>query len=119
MIEWWGWLLIWTGLVLALVVMLGLIAWWLFRKFLVLMDDVADLAEKSALLEVADIELVKPELAVLAEVSAIRAREDARRFRRTERRRIRRQGRLDRARAITSVDAATVEWPEGWTSPRS
>jgi hypothetical protein len=98
MIEWWGWLLIWAGLVVGLLGLLAGFAWWLFRKFLRLLDDVADLAERSALLDVAEPELVRPQLAVLEEVSAVRAREDARRFHRGERRRVRRASRLDRAR---------------------
>jgi hypothetical protein len=81
-IEWWGWLLLWAGLVLALLALLAGFAWWLFRKFLTLLDDVADLADRSSVLETAESELVRPELAVLAEVSAVRAREDARRYHR-------------------------------------
>lgn len=114
MIEWWGWLLLWAGLVLALLVVLALLAWWLFRKFLRLLDDVADLADRSAVLDAAEAELVRPQLAVLAEVSAIRAREDARRHRRHERRRLRRQARLERAREITRADASRTRWPERW-----
>ncbi len=114
MIEWWGWVLIWVGLVLVLVIMLAVIAWWLFRKFLVLVDDVANLAERSALLDIAEPELIRPQLAVLASVSDIRAREDARRFRRSERRRMRRQQRLDRARSIIRVDATRMTWPRDW-----
>lgn len=114
MIEWWGWVLIWAGLVLALVVTLALIAWWLFRKFLVLVDDVANLAERSAILDIPEPDLIRPQLAVLASVAEIRAREDARRYHRSERRRVRRQRRLDRARAITRVDASRVTWPHDW-----
>lgn len=114
MIEWWGWLLIWAGLVVGLLGLLAGFAWWLFRKFLRLLDDLADLAERSALLDVAEPELVRPQLAVLAEVSAVRAREDARRFHRGERRRVRRASRLDRARRITRADASLTRWPERW-----
>ena len=45
--SWWAWLLIWTGLVLALLAVLALGAWWLFRKSMAVLDDVADLAGKS------------------------------------------------------------------------
>lgn len=114
MIDWWGWVLIWGALVVALLVMLVLSAWWLFRKFLRLLDDVADLADRSALLDVADPERVRPQLAVLAEVSAVRQRWDAARFAVRERRRIRRQSRLDRARRITAVDATRTSWPADW-----
>jgi hypothetical protein len=114
MIAWWGWVLIWAGLTIALVATLAALAWWLFRKGLVLLDDVGRLADRATLLEVADPGLVRPELAVLAEASAVRMREAARKVHRTERARARRQARLDRARRITSVDASTREWPEEW-----
>lgn len=114
MIEWWGWLLIWAGLVVALLALLAGFTWWLFRKFLRLLDDVADLADRSTLLDAAEPELVRPQLAVLAEVSAVRAREEARRFHRGERRRLRRASRLERARRITTADASLTGWPERW-----
>lgn len=113
-IQWWGWILIWTGLVLALLVMLGLFAWWLFRKFLTLMDDVATLAETTAVLDADDAELLKPQLAVLAEVRDIRERESARRAHRAERRRLRWERRLERAKRITHEDASRIRWPEHW-----
>lgn len=115
-IPWWAWLLIWTGLVLGLLVMLGLFAWWLFRKFLTLTDDLADLAERSALLEVDDPVLVKPEIAVLAEVRDIRDRVAARRAHRAELRRQRHERRMARARRITGPAAAQREWPADWVS---
>ncbi len=114
MIEWWGWVLLWSGLVLALLVTLAALAWWLFRKVLVLLDDLGRLAERASLLEAADAELVRPHVAVLAEISVVRARERARRTHRAERRAARRQTRLDRARRITGVDASTQQWPEEW-----
>lgn len=114
--PWWAWLLLWSGLVLGLLVMLGLFAWWLFRKFLGLMDDVADLAERSALLEVDDPVLVKPEIAVLAELSDIRARGRARRARKADLRRQRHERRMARARRITGADASQREWPADWVS---
>lgn len=114
MIDWWGWLLLWSGLVLVLVVVLATLAWWLFRKFLRLLGDVADLAERGAILDAADAELVRPQLAVLAAVSDARARENARRCARRERRRVRRERRLDRARRITGPEAAAGPWPADW-----
>ena len=114
MMPWWGWVLIWTGLVILLLVMLGLAAWWLFRKFLVLLDDVATLADRASLIDPRDAELVRPQLAVLAEVSAVRAREDARRAHRAQRRERRHQTRMARAKRITSVDASGVQWPRRW-----
>ena len=114
MIAWWGWLIIWTSLVLALLVMLGLFAWWLFRKFLVLTDDVGALAEKTEILDVEETVLTKPQLAVLADMRDIRSRENARKAHRIERKRLRRETRLARARTITKLDASATQWPENW-----
>jgi hypothetical protein len=113
-IAWWGWLLIWAGLVLALLVMLGLFAWWLFRKSLRLLDDVSALADTTAILEVDDPVLPKQQLAVLAELRDIRTREDARRAHSADRRRTRHDRRMTRARRITSAEAARGPWPQDW-----
>jgi hypothetical protein len=113
-IHWWGWILIWAGLVVALLVMLGLFAWWLFRKSLVLLDDVSALAETTAVLAVDDAVLPRHEIAVLADLRDIHRREDARRAHRSERRRLRHERRMSRARRITSVDAPTGPWPQDW-----
>ena len=113
-IPWWAWIAIWGGLVLALLVMLGLFAWWLFRKSLRLLDDLADLAERSAVLDIEQPELARPAIAILQQASEIRAREDARRYHRHERRRVRRERRMARARRITTVDASTQQWPADW-----
>lgn len=112
--SWWGWLLVWAGLVLALMVMLALFGWWLFRKSLRLLDDVADLADRSAILEVDEPVLARQEIAVLADIRDIRRREEARRAHRAQRRRERHERRMTRARRITRVDAARTEWPADW-----
>ncbi len=114
MIQWWGWLLIWTGLGLALAGMLALMAWWLFRKAMRLLDDVGELADKTEILYVDDVELPRQTRAVLAEMRDIRAREDARRAHRARRRSDRHRRRMDRARRITSVDASRQQWPAEW-----
>ena len=114
--AWWGWLLLWTGLALALLITLGLFAWSLFRKFLTLVDDVADLAERSALLEVDDPVLVRPQIAVLAEVRDIRDRERVRKAHRAELRQQRHDRRMARARRIADPAASQREWPADWVS---
>ena len=114
MIAWWGWLLLWVGLVLALLVMLVLFAWWLFRKAMKLLDDVAELAGTAEILAVDDVELDRPAIAVLADLRDIRAREDARRAHRARRRSERHARRMDRARRITRVDASKQQWPADW-----
>lgn len=110
MIAWWGWLLIWTALVLAMLVVLGLFASWLFRKFLMLLNNVSKLAAKSALLEVEVSELARPEIAVLADPRDIRRRESARLAHRSAQRRERHERRITRARAITNPEVAEHLW---------
>ncbi|CAN5355095.1 hypothetical protein BH09ACT5_BH09ACT5_05240 [soil metagenome] len=114
MIAWWGWLLIWTGLVLALLVSLALLLWWLFRKAMALLDDVGELAGTAEVLAVDDVELPEPAIAVLAASLDIRAREDARRSHRALRRSERHARRMARARSITTVDASKRQWPSDW-----
>ena len=113
-IAWWGWLLIWTGLVLAMLVMLGLFAWWLFRKSLRLLDDVSDLVGASTMLELHEPVLARHQIAVLADIRDIREREYARRAHRAARRRQLQERRIGRARRITGVDAALGPWPQDW-----
>jgi biopolymer transport protein ExbB/TolQ len=113
-IPWWAWLLIWIGLVLALLMMLAVGAWRLFRKGMDVLDAVAELAETTAVLEVDDSGLPKQQRAVLADLRDIHRREDARRAHRAERRRLRHERRMARARRITRVDATTVRWPDDW-----
>jgi hypothetical protein len=112
--SWWGWLLIWTGLVLALVAMLALSAWWLFRKSLRLLDDVSTLADTTAILDIGEPVLPRQQVAVLAELREIRRREDARREHRASRRHKRRERRMARARRISTPEAARGPWPEAW-----
>jgi uncharacterized protein (DUF58 family) len=83
--------------------MLGVFAWMLFRKFVILMDDLGDLAERSAVLEVEDPVLARPELAVLADLRVIRAQENARRAHRAEMKRQRHERLIARGRRITST----------------
>lgn len=114
-IPWWGWLLIWVGLVLALLVMLVLFAWWLFRKAMRILDDVGELADTAAVFDgIDDAELPHQAIAVLADIRDIRAREEARKAHRARRRSDRYRRRLERARRITSVDASKLRWPADW-----
>ncbi|MBN9241052.1 MAG: hypothetical protein BGO97_15170 [Micrococcales bacterium 70-64] len=115
MIQWWGWILIWSGLVIALLAMLALFAWWLFRKAMRVLDDLGELADSTEVFDrVDESELPKQTLAVLADLREVRAREDARRAHRARRRSERHRRRLERARRITSVDASKTRWPADW-----
>lgn len=113
-IPWWGWLLIWSALGLALIVLLGVSAWWLSRKGIGVLDAVGELADATGVLEVDDPVLPKQHVAVLAAARDIRRREEARRFHRAERRRLRHEQRMTRAHRITTLDASTVRWPYDW-----
>lgn len=112
--PWWSWIAIWGSLVLALVIMLGLCAWWLFRKFLILLDDVSELAGTAAILDAGEYEHVRPALAVLQQLGEVRDREEARRAHRAARRNDRHERRMTRARRISSVDASDQQWPADW-----
>lgn len=114
--PWWSWLVIWVMLGLGLVALLGFSARWLLRKLMVLTGDLGDLGETLELLEPNDAELVRPQLAVLADARDIRARDEARRFQRARRRRQRHEQRIARARRITAVDATQQQWPADWTA---
>jgi hypothetical protein len=114
-IPWWGWIAIWGGLVVALVAMLALFAWWLFRKSMVVLDDLDELADIASRLDAADDtppQRVRP--AVLLELKAVRAHRTSRVIRRDDRRTERRERRMARARRITTVDASQQRWPDGW-----
>lgn len=113
-IPWWGWLSIWGALTLVLLGMLGLFAWWLFRKFLALMNDLGDLADSAALLAPDDVESVRPVLAVLTPFRDVYLARERQRLLASERKRIRHDKRIARARRITRLDATTVRWPEDW-----
>ncbi len=119
--EWWGWVLIWLVLVLALVAMLALFAWRLFRKSLGLLDDLSDLTDQVTVLGDAEHEPRLPPitLAVLSEVQDIRAREEARVARRHLRRDERRERRMSRAFVIGSVRISEAQWPAAWYTRRS
>ncbi len=113
-IAWWGWLAIWGSLSLGLLAMLALFAWWLFRKFLTLADDLGDLAETMELLTPDDAPPARPALAVLAPYRDVYAARQVQRFRASERSRVRHEQRIARARRITGVDATSTRWPDGW-----
>ncbi len=69
--------------------LLGLSAWWLSRKGIGVLDALGELADATGVLEVDDPVLPKQHVAVLAAARDIHRREEARRFHRAERRRLR------------------------------
>lgn len=115
MIQWWGWLLIWAGLVLALLLVLGFLAYRLFRKAIDLMHEVSAVVDKTAALDVEVPELSQPQIAILTQMSEIRAQRDTRQRRRSELKIERHERRLARAKRITKRDANSAQWPAGWS----
>jgi len=103
-IAWWGWLLIWTGLVLALLALLAFFAWRHIRRFLGLVEDFVALTEKLSLLEGAAAELEgRKTNAVLEDSEVVRREFGARMDRRRSIKLARRQARIQRAKMITTA----------------
>jgi flagellar biosynthesis/type III secretory pathway M-ring protein FliF/YscJ len=113
-VAWWVWALIWTGLGVALIVMLALLGWWLFRKLMVLFDDASALADRVQILEFDEAQLPQPAIAVLANARDIRDREEARKAHRFERKRLRHEQRIARAKRITKADPRLLDLPASW-----
>ena len=107
--PWWSWILIWGGLVLALLAMLALLSWWLFRKAVGVMEELGRLAEKTEALgrmsdqlaDTADADVVP---AVLRDRVEVSLEHDARVHERAVRRRMRREKRIARGKMLTRAD---------------
>jgi hypothetical protein len=111
-IAWWGWLLIWTGLVIALLAMLALLGWRLVRRFFALLDDVFAVTEKLSILDaVATGEEARPKNAILREGEEVRATTGSRMDRRADRKHARRQARIQRGKMLTTATIDLKEWP--------
>ena len=123
--TWWAWIVLWSGLVLGLLAMLGVSAWLLFRKFITLMHDLSDLADSGTRDKPFEPEVTVAPIAVLADLRDIHERESARRQHRLDRRRHDHDARIARAKAITQLDprataALVAAVRERWSAqPRS
>ena len=107
MIAWWGWLLIWTGLVLALLGLVAFFAWRHIRRFFALLDSFFALTEKLSLLEPAADEKGAATInAVLRGSEVVRSEFSERMERRRSVKQARRQARIRRAKIITTADIA-------------
>ncbi|WP_411700806.1 hypothetical protein [Conyzicola sp.] len=112
MIAWWGWLLIWSGLVIALLAMVALLGWRLVKRFFTLLDDVFTVTEKLSILDgVAAEAETRPVNAILRESAEVRATTGARMARRAERKHARRQARIRRGKMLTTATIDLKEWP--------
>ena len=110
--PWWSWLIIWTGLVLALLAVLVVSAWRLFRKAVSVFDELGTLAGKTELLgaAVTEFDEQQAELAILQTLSDVRARRRHVRNAAALRRAARRTTRVARGRALTRFDANSRRW---------
>ena len=112
MIEWWGWLAIWTGLVIALIAMIALFAWRLVRRFFGVLEDFFTLTDKLSILDgIEGSDGERPLNAVLEESAVVRERFAQRMRHRADRKAARRQARIQRAKMITTADINLKEWP--------
>ena len=110
--PWWSWLVIWACLALALVAVLVISAWRLFRKAVTVFTDLSTLAGKTELLAttITESDGEDDELAILQTLPAVRARRRQVRDASALRREARHTARLARGRALTRVDANSRRW---------
>lgn len=113
-IPWWGWALIWTGLVVALLVTLVLLGWRIFKKGMRLAEELDGLAALADTLDAEEAELPRQPIAVLAEAADVSRREDERRAHRLARKTARHDERMARAERIARVDVSATQWPPTW-----
>ena len=110
--PWWSWLIIWTSLVIALIAVLVVAAWRLFRKAVAVFDELGTLAAKAELLDAAGVKFdeQQADIAILQKLSDVQARRRRVREAAAARRDVRRSSRLARARALTRFDANSRQW---------
>ena len=110
--PWWSWVVIWVVLVLALLGMLALMAWRLFRKGVAVLDELDALAATTELLDrAAEVaEEQRSELAILVGAEELRRRREFVRAAAAERKRERHEVRIARGRALVKVDPSSREW---------
>ena len=113
--PWWSWLVIWTCLVIALIVVLVVAAWRLFRKAVAVFDELGTLAAQAELLDVAvtTFDEQQADIAILQKLSDVQARRRRVRDAVAARRDARRSSRLARGRALTRFDANSRQWFQG------
>jgi hypothetical protein len=111
-IAWWGWVLIWLGLALALLAVVGLLGWRIVKRFLALLDDFFALTEKMAILDGVSADSdARPVNAILRDSDEVRATSRARFARRADRKHARRQARIQRGKMLTTATIDLKEWP--------
>jgi hypothetical protein len=110
--PWWSWLVIWTCLALALIAVLVVSAWRLFRKAVSVFDELGVLAEMAGLLDAAVTEFdeQQSELAILQKLSDVQVRRRRLRDASALRRDARHTARVARGCALTRFDANSRRW---------
>ena len=112
MIAWWGWLLIWAGLVVLLLAVVALLGWRLVKRFFALMNDFFALTEKMAILDAVTTDAApRPVNAILRDGDEVRSTSGARFARRADRKHARRQARIQRGKMLTTATIDMKEWP--------
>jgi hypothetical protein len=110
--PWWSWIVIWGVLAVALLAMLAIMAFRLFRKGVGVLTELEALATKAELLDRAAevVDEQRQELAILAGAAATRRRRELVREAALGRKAARHDARIARAKALIGVDASTREW---------
>lgn len=114
-------MLIWTILVLALLAMLGLFGWWLFRKGMVAMDALGELSARLELLDAAsdDVSPYHFTPAVLRDRAEVREAHRLLRDLQGERKIGRRESRLARGKLLVTADLRKRTFPWESSATRS
>lgn len=110
--PWWGWLVIWAGLALALLGVLALFAVLLFGKVRAIALELERLASLTMILDRAGdiLDDQRAEIAVLADIAQVRRRRERVRFEASLRRHARRRDSIQRAKELLRVDASQRDW---------
>jgi hypothetical protein len=104
MIPWWGWLVIWSSLVLVLLAVFAISAVSLFRKGIGVLTDFTELASTTIVFDGVQRETPQPrQFAVLMKQSVARDAADARALRRATIKTARRDARILRGKALVSA----------------
>jgi uncharacterized membrane protein YccC len=104
--PWWSWVVIWVVLVVALLGMLTLFGFRLFRKLMAALDELGKLADKTELLQRRAEELAEERFhpAVFADVSELRDAREQDLADRERRRQARRDSLVKRGKLLVKAD---------------
>lgn len=104
--PWWSWLIIWTGLTLGLLGMLGVAVWRLFQKATGVLDDLDSLLEQLDTVtgNIKELEIISSENAILVGYAEQAARREILVERRARVRELRREQRLLRGKILISAN---------------